>query len=208
MKHTRTRLTALLLTLTMALALAIPTYAAEGNWWEAYVTSPMEDWSIDGVEGGHVTAHGRYVLVTSDTHRYTYLVQNLLAQANNVIAEDGETGNVGLMCFGGDFANEYTLYDDNMSIVKAALQTSEGTVATYTKGNHEGSVTDEEFLQKTGMSRIGETAVNADGYYHFFNFGALNKKQQFTDDDIAQLKAYLEREDVSGDGKPIIIVSH
>ena len=208
MKHTRKRLTALLLTLAMALSLAIPAYAAEDNWWEEYVTSPMEDWSIDGVADGHVTSHGRYVLVTSDTHRYTYLAKNLLAQANAVIAEDGETGNVGLMCFGGDFANEYTLYDDNMSIVKAALKTSDGTVATYTKGNHEGSVTDEEFLQKTGMSRIGETAVNADGYYHFFNFGALNKNQQFTNDDIAQLKAYLEREDVSEDGKPIIIVSH
>ena len=208
MKHTRTRLTALLLTLTMVLALAIPAYAAEGNWWEEYVTSPMEDWSIDGVEDGHVTAHGRYVLVTSDTHRYTYLAKNLLEQANAVIKEDGAEGNVGLMCFGGDFANEYTLYDDNMSIVKAALKTSEGTVATYTKGNHEGSVTDEEFIQKTGMSRIGETAVNADRYYHFFNFGALDKNQQFTDDDIAQLKAYLEQKNVSGDGKPIIIVSH
>ena len=206
MKHIRKRLTALLLTLSMVLALGIPAYAAEDNWWEQYVTAPMEDWSIDGVAGGHVTSHGRYVLVTSDTHRYTYLAKNLLAQANAVIADDGEAGNVGLMCFGGDFANEYTLYDDNMSIVKAALQTSSGTVATYTKGNHEGSVTDEEFLQKTGMSRIGETAVNAEGYYHFFNFGALNKTQQFTDDDIAQLKAYLE--DVSGDGKPIIIVSH
>ncbi len=208
MKHTRKRLTALLLTAAMVLALAIPAYASEDNWWEQYVTAPMENWSIDGVEGGHVTSHGRYVLVTSDTHRYTYLAKNLLAQANAVITADGEEGGVGLMCFGGDFANEYTLYDDNMSIVKAALQTSPGTVATYTKGNHEGSVTDEEFLAKTGMSRIGETAVNADGYYHFFNFGALNKTQQFTNDDIAQLKAYLEREDVSGDGKPIIIVSH
>lgn len=208
MKHTRKRLTALLLTLSMVLALAIPAYAAEDNWWEQYVTSPMEDWSIDGVTDGHVTSHGRYVLVTSDTHRYTYLAKNLLANANAVIAADGETGNVGLMCFGGDFANEYTLYDDNMSIVKAALQTSDGTVATYTKGNHEGSVTDEEFQAKTGMSRIGETAVNAEGYYHFFNFGALNKTQQFTNDDIAQLKAYLEKPEVSEDGKPIIIVSH
>lgn len=147
----------------MMLALAVPAMAAEGNWWEQYVTTPMADWSIEGVEGGHVTSHGRYVLVTSDTHRYTYLAKNLLANANAVIAEDGETGNVGLMCFGGDFANEYVLYDDNMSIVKAALQTSPGTVATYTKGNHEGNVTDEDFLAKTGMSPIGETAVNADG---------------------------------------------
>ena len=208
MKHTRTRLTALLLTVAMMLALAVPAMAAEGNWWEQYVTSPMADWSIEGIADGHVTSHGRYVLVTSDTHRYTYLAKNLLANANAVIAEDGETGNVGLMCFGGDFANEYVMYDDNMSIVKAALQTSEGTVATYTKGNHEGSVTDEEFQTKTGMSRIGETAVNAEGYYHFFNFGALNNKQQFTDDDIAQLKAYLEKPEVSADGKPIIIVSH
>ena len=208
MKHTRKRLAALLLGLSMAFSLAMPVAAAEGNWWEQYVSSPMEDWSIEGVADGHVTSHGRYVLVTSDTHRYTYLAKNLLAQANAVIAEDGESGNVGLMSFGGDFANEYTLYDDNMSIVKAALGSSSGTVATYTKGNHEGSVTDEDFLAKTGMSRIGETAVNAEGYYHFFNFGALNKTQQFTDDDIAQLKAYLEREDVSGDGKPIIIVSH
>ena len=208
MKHTRTRLTALLLTLAMVLTLAVPVMAADGNWWEQYVSSPMADWYIEGVEDGHVTSHGRYVLVTSDTHRYTYLAKNLLAQANAVIDEDGETGNVGLMCFGGDFANEYTLYDDNMSIVKAALQTSPDTVATYTKGNHEGSVTDEDFMAKTGMSRIGETAVNKDGYYHFFNFGALNNKQQFTDEDIAQLKAYLTREDVSADGKPIIIVSH
>ena len=208
MKHTRTRLTALLLTVAMMLTLAVPAMAAEENWWEQYVTTPMADWSIEGVADGHVTSHGRYVLVTSDTHRYTYLAKNLLAQANALIKEDDETGNVGLMSFGGDFANEKVLYDDNMSIVKAALQTSEGTVATYTKGNHEGNVTDEEFLEKTGMSRIGETAVNAEGYYHFFNFGALNGTQQFTDDDIAQLKAYLEREDVSNDGKPIIIVSH
>jgi hypothetical protein len=208
MKHTRKRLTALLLTAAMALSLAIPTYASEGNWWEKYVTSPMEDWSIDDVEDGHVTSHGRYVLVTSDTHRYTYLAKNLLEQANKVIAADGETGNVGLMSFGGDFANEKVLYDDNMSIVKAALQTSKGTVATYTKGNHEGNVSDEDFLKKTGMSRIGETAVNDEGYYHFFNFGALNGTQQFTDDDIAQLEEYLAKPEVSGDGKPIIIVSH
>ncbi len=206
MKHTRKRLTALLLTAAMVLTFAVPAYASEDNWWEQYVASPMEDWSINGVKDGHVTSHGRYVLVTSDTHRYTYLAKNLLAQANAVIAADGEEGNVGLMCFGGDFANEKVLYDDNMSIVKAALETSKGTVATYTKGNHEGDVTDDDFLEKTGMSRIGETAVNADGYYHFFNFGALNGTQQFTDDDIAQLKAYLEQ--VSGDGKPIIVVSH
>ncbi len=208
MKHTRTRLTALLLTVAMMLALAVPAMAAEENWWEQYVTTPMADWSIEGVADGHVTSHGRYVLVTSDTHRYTYLAENLLEQANKVINADGEEGNVGLMCFGGDFANEKVLYDDNMSIVKAALKTSEGTVATYTKGNHEGNVTDAEFLEKTGMSRIGETAVNFEGYYHFFNFGALNGTQQFTDDDIVQLKAYLEKEEVSGDGKPIIIVSH
>ena len=111
MKHTRKRLTALLLTAAMALSLAIPTYASDGNWWEKYVTSPMEDWSIEGVEDGYVTSHGRYVLVTSDTHRYTYLAKDLLEQANKVIEEDGETDNVGLMCFGGDFANEKVLYD-------------------------------------------------------------------------------------------------
>ena len=86
MKHTRTRLTALLLTVAMLLALAVPAMAAEGGWWEQYVTTPMADWSIEGVEGGRVTSHGRYVLVTSDTHRYTYLAKNLLTNANAVIA--------------------------------------------------------------------------------------------------------------------------
>lgn len=208
MKTKWKRLSALLLTAALTLSAGVPAASAADHWWEQYVSAPMQDWSIDGVSDGHVTSSGRYVLVTSDTHRYTYLAKELLAQANLTIQQDSGTGNVGLMCFGGDFANEYVLYDDNMSIVKAALESSPGTVATYTKGNHEGSVTDEEFLQKTGMSRIGETAVNKDGLYHFFNFGALNKTQQFTDDDIAQLKAYLEKTEVSGDGKPIIIVSH
>ena len=82
MKHTRKRLAALLLGLSMAFRLAMPVAAAEGNWWEQYVSSPMEDWSIEGVADGHVTSHGRYVLVTSDTHRYTYLAKNLLAQGS------------------------------------------------------------------------------------------------------------------------------
>ena len=196
------RLTALLLVLTLLATFTVPVIAGD-YWWEEYVETPLEDWSIS--DDGQVESTGKYVLFTSDAHRYTYLVKDLLAAANGIIAEDGEEGNVGLFAYGGDFANEYVLYDDNMSIMKMAIASSEGTVATYTKGNHEGSVSDEDFEAGTGMSRIGETAVNVDGNYHFFNFGALDKNQKFTEEDIATLTAYLESIE---DDKPIFIVSH
>lgn len=201
MKHNRLqRLTALLLALSMVFAWCVTASAAD-LWWTDYVDAPMEDWTI---ADGQVETQGSYVLFTSDTHRYTYLVKDLLAAANGLIAQDGGEGNVGLMAFGGDFANEKVIYDDNMSILKAALESSPGTQATYTKGNHEGNVSDEDFEALTGMSRIGETAVNADGSYYFYNFGAFNGTSQFLTEDIDALDAYLaEHTD-----KPVFIVSH
>lgn len=209
MKQLRRRALALLLTLGMLCTLCSGALALdiESHWWQRYVDAPMEDYSIEGITDGHVTSQGRYVLVTSDVHRYAYLVAELLDTANSIIAEDGGSGSVGLMAFGGDFANEYTLYADNMSIIKAALQSSPGTVAAYTKGNHEGSVSDEDFQKQTGMCRIGETVVNEDGAYRFFNFGSKDRNQQFTAEDIAQLRTYLESIPAD-DHKPIVIVSH
>lgn len=210
MKLKKRQCLAWLLTLAMLIScLSVTAFATVkgDDWWVQYVGTPMEDYTIDNLTDGKVISQGSYVLTTSDTHRYTYLVKDLLELANETIEADGETGNVGLICFGGDFANEKLLYADNMSILKAAIQTSPGTVAAYTKGNHEGNVSDEEFKEKIGMSRIGETVVNNDEAYYFYNFGAFNGTQQFTTDDIAQLQAFLEGlpEDNT---KPVFIVSH
>ena len=88
MKQMRKRLTALLLVLAMVCSFMV-TASAGDNWWEAYVTSPLEDWSIDGVQDGKVESTGNYVLFTSDVHRYAYLVKDLLGAANTMIAQDG-----------------------------------------------------------------------------------------------------------------------
>lgn len=192
------KLTALLLVLALLCTFVTPVMAG-GNWWEEYVTNPMDDITITGIrDDGTVETVGNYILFTSDVHRYAYLAKDLLDTANDAIPE----GKVGLFSFGGDFANEYVLYQSNMSIIKAAVG---DTPATYTKGNHEGSNTDAEFQELTGMSRIGETAINKDGNYHFFNFGALNKTQQFTPDDKGTLMGYLQSLE---DDKPVFIVSH
>lgn len=207
MKRMTKRLTSLILVLAIICSFTVTASASYDVWWEKYVTTPMEDLTIAGVKDGKVESIGNYVLFTSDVHRYAYLAKDLLAAANGMIADDGGTGNVGLIAFGGDFANEYALYDDTMSIIKAAVATSEGTVATYTKGNHEGDVSDEDFETYTGMSRIGQTAINKDGHYYFFNFGSLKNSQQFTNDDIAALKDFLAT--IPEDNvKPIFIVSH
>lgn len=210
MKLKKRQCLAWLLTLAMLIScLSVTAFATVkgDDWWIQYVGTPMEDFTIDNLEDGKVVSEGNYVLCTSDTHRYTYLVKDLLTLANSTIASDGETGNVGLICFGGDFANEKLIYADNMSILKAAIQTSPGTVAAYTKGNHEGNVSDEDFEALTGMSRIGETAVNKAGAYYFYNFGAFNGTQQFTTNDIAQLEAFLD-ELPEDNTKPVFIVSH
>lgn len=201
MKTTK-RLTSLVLVLAIVMSFCLSVMASD-YWWTEYVQKPMEDWTI--TESGTVESTGSYALFTSDCHRYTYLVKDLLAAANDEIAKEYEGhSSVGLMAFGGDFANEKLVYDDNMSILKAALATSEGTVATYTKGNHEGDVSDEDFEKITGMKRIGETAVNKDGAYYFFNFGAFNGTSQFLEEDISALDTYL----ADHSDKPAFIVSH
>lgn len=193
------KLTALLLVLALLCTFVTPVMAGD-NWWEEYVTNPMDDITITGVrEDGTVETEGDYILFTSDVHRYAYLAKDLLEAANDAITDGGK---VGLFAFGGDFANEYVLYQSNMSIIKAAVG---DTPATYTKGNHEGSTSDEEFKTLTGMSRIGETAINKDGDYYFYNFGAYDKNQAFQAGEIEELSAWLEDKN---DGKPIFIVSH
>ncbi len=193
------KLTALLLVLALLCTFVTPVMAGD-NWWEEYVTNPMDDITITGVrEDGTVETEGDYILFTSDVHRYAYLAKDLLKAANDAITDGGK---VGLFAFGGDFANEYVLYQSNMSIIKAAVG---DTPATYTKGNHEGSTSDEEFKELTGMSRIGETAINKDGDYYFYNFGAYDKNQAFQAGEIEELSAWLEEKN---DGKPIFIVSH
>lgn len=193
------KLTALLLVLALLCTFVTPVIAGD-NWWEEYVTNPMDDITITGIrDDGTVETEGNYILFTSDVHRYAYLAKDLLEAANDAITDGGK---VGLFAFGGDFANEYVLYESNMSIIKAAVG---DTPATYTKGNHEGSTSDEEFQTLTGMSRIGETAINKDGDYYFYNFGAYDKNQAFQADEIEELAAWLEDKN---DGKPIFIVSH
>ena len=206
MKQMRRRLTSLLLVLAIICSFTVTVSASYDIWWEQYVTSPMEDLTIAGVKDGKVESTGNYVLFTSDVHRYAYLTKDLLAAANGIIKDDGGSGNVGLISFGGDLANEQAIYADNMSILKAAVATSEGTVAAYTKGNHESDVKDEDFIKITGMSRIGETVINKDNYY-FFNFGAAGKDQAFLEADIAALKEYLEKLPEDNE-KPVFIVSH
>ena len=207
MKQMRRRLTSLLLVLAIICSFTVTVSASYDIWWEQYVTSPMEDLTIAGVKDGKVESTGNYVLFTSDVHRYAYLTKDLLAAANGIIAADGGSGNVGLIAFGGDLANEQAIYADNMSILKAAVATSEGTVAAYTKGNHESDVKDEDFIKITGMSRIGETVINKESNYYFFNFGAAGKGQEFLETDIAALKEYLEKLPEDNE-KPVFIVSH
>ena len=211
MKHSIRQMLCLLLVAAMLCVWLVPASAADttGNWWEEYVGNSDEagEWEFPGIdENGIVHPEGNYILFTSDLHRYTYLAKPLLETANAMIAADGEEGNVGLCCFGGDFANEYNLYNDNMTILSHALKDySPGTVATFTKGNHEGYESDEEFKYDTGMSRIGEVAISESGAYHMYNFGAMDKNQTFQLDDINALAEYLAGLE---DNKPVFIVSH
>lgn len=202
MKQIKTRLLSLALVLGILCSLCpsvLALHQGDAHWWTDVGSD--QSYKLDVDENGQVHSDGAYVLFTSDVHRYAYLAKDLLETANAAIA--GEGGKVGLMSFGGDFANEYVLYEDNMRILKAALG---DTPATYTKGNHEGNMSDTEFESFTGMSRIGETAVNDSGLYHFFNFGAESNSQAFSDADIAKLTEKLAS--WKEDGKPIIIVSH
>lgn len=204
MKQIKTRLLSLALVLGILCSLypsVLALHQGDAHWWTEIGSDQGYKLNVDG--NGQVHSEGPYVLFTSDVHRYAYLAKDLLDTANTVIAGEAPGQKVGLMAFGGDFANEYVLYEDNMRILKAALG---DTPATYTKGNHEGNMTDAEFQSFTGMSRIGETAVNDSGLYHFFNFGAETNSQALSDADIAQLTEKLSA--WKADGKPIIIVSH
>ena len=197
MKQMTRRLTSLLLVLAIICSFSVTAFAGD-YWWSGYVTSPEADWSIPEAKDGKVETEGKYILFTSDTHRYTYLAKDLLSAANAQITD----GKVGLFAFGGDFTNEKTMYADYMTVLKHAIK---GTPATYTKGNHEGEISDEKFIELTGMSRIGETAVNKDSLYHFYNFGSLADKQEFQKEDIAALETYLK---ALADNKPVFVVSH
>ena len=179
--------------------------AASGYWWEQYRENPEDDITAPGVDAnGQVTTTGGYVLFTSDTHCCTFLAKDLLELANSLVKEDGGEGSVSLFALGGDFADNGIL-PDTMTILKHAIEdTSPDTVAVYTKGNHEGGYTDEEFRAATGMSRIGETAVNTDGLYHFYSFGAFDN-QCFLQEDIDALADYLGS---LKDDKPVFIMSH
>lgn len=205
MRQIRNRLLSLVLVLGILCSLCPSAFAlhqGDSLWWTG--VGGDQDYRLDVDENGQVHSQGQYVLFTSDVHRYAYLAKDLLETANGVIQAEEPDQSVGLMAFGGDFANEYVLYEGNMRILKAALGS---TPATYTKGNHEGNVADADFEAFTGMSRIGETAINDDGYYHFFNFGAESNSQAFAQADIDCLKAQLETWDAT-DKKPIVIVSH
>lgn len=179
----------------------------ESYWWEQYVENPEEDLRAPGVnENGQVVSKGGYILFTSDTHSTTFLEKDLLEMANRLVQED--TGDpdayVGLAAIGGDYSDS-GLLPDVMTILKHAItDTSPETVAVYTKGNHESRFSEEEFLEITGMPRIGETAVNEDGLYYFYSFG-VKEMQTFTQDDIDKLAEYLA---AHNDGKPIFILSH
>ena len=120
-QHLR-RTTSLLLVLALCFSLVlpgIPSAAAFDQWWLPYVEASEENIHAPGVTDGHVTTEGGYVLFTSDVHRYAYLARELLAAANGLAKADGAESNVGLFAFGGDFANEYVLYQDNMTIFSA-----------------------------------------------------------------------------------------
>ena len=179
----------------------------EEFWWEQYTENTEDDLRAPGVdENGQVTSTGGYILLTSDTHSVNFLAKELLEYANGLVRED--TGDpdacVSLFALGGDFADS-GLLPDAMTMLKHAIEdTSPNTVAVYTKGNHEGSFSDEEFEEITGMPRIGETAVNADGLYYFYSFGMV-ENQTFTQEDIDLLAEYLASHN---DGKPVFVLSH
>ena len=205
MKTTRRRLAALLLVVAMLLSFMIPTYAGD-YWWSEYMANPEEDITAPGVdENGQVTASGGYILLTSDCHSETFLVKDILEYANGLVQE--ETGDadayVGLFAFGGDYADS-AFPQDTMTILKHAIEdNSPNTVAVYTKGNHEGDADDEAFKAATGMSRIGETAISADGLYYLYSFG-MTENQSFTAEDIAALDEYL----ATHNDKPVFVISH
>ena len=200
----------LILALCLSPVLSAAAAAAEESgayWWQQYMEAPEEDLRAPGVNAdGQVVTNGGYVLLTSDVHSTPFLARDLLELANGLVQED--TGDpdacVGLFAFGGDFADN-GLLPDVMTILKHAVEdTSPGTVAVYTRGNHDNNNTDEEFAQITGMPRIGETAVNAEGLYHFYSFG-MTENQTFTQEDIDLLAAYLASHN---DGKPVFVLSH
>lgn len=181
--------------------------SAQAFSWQQYIAAPEISWQAPGVADGQVTAEGNYLLFTSDVHRYTALTADLLAEADSIVREtDGDSASVGVIAIAGDFANEQDLYGDVMTILKHAIEeVSPGTVACYTKGNHEGNVSDEDFITLTGMPRIGETVISAANAYYFYNFGAYDSQQNFLEEDISSLSAFLEEHN---DGKPIFILSH
>ena len=199
---------ALCLLLALCLCLSSAGAAAgAGYWWQQYMDDPEEDLRAPGVnENGQAVTSGGYVLMTSDPHSAPFLAKDLLELANGLVREDtgDETACVGLFALGGDFADN-GLLPDLMTVLKHAIEdTSPGTAAVYTMGNHETSHSDEEFLAITGMPRIGETAVNSDGLYYFYSFG-MRENQGFNLEDIEKLAAFLESHN---DGKPIFVLSH
>ena len=209
LKRSLSLLLALVLCFSIALGGVPKAQAAADYWWLPYVENPEETFLAPGVDvqTGQVTSHGQYILLTSDVHRYAYLLKDLLALANDVVHEDsGTDANVGFLAMGGDYANEQDIYPDNMTIMKHAVEdNSPGTVVAYSKGNHEGNVTNDAFIEYTGMARVGETAVNADGLYYYYNWGAETSKQTFLTQDIDQLDQWLA---AHNDGKPVFLVSH
>ena len=198
------------LVLALCLCLSFAAAAADadaGYWWQQYLENPEEDLRAPGVnENGQVITSGGYLLMTSDPHSTPFLAKDLLELANTLVREDsGDPGAcVGLFALGGDFSDN-GLLPDLMTVLKHAIQdTSPGTAAVYTMGNHETNHSDEEFLSIAGMPRIGETAVNSDGLYYFYSFG-MRENQGFNLEDIEKLAAFLESHN---DGKPIFVLSH
>ena len=201
----------MLLALLLSAALVMSAFAADAApsedgeyWWQQYQENPEDDLTMPGVnEDGQVITTGGYVLFGADPHSAGHLAKDLLELANEVVKEDGEETCVSLFALGGDYADN-GLLPDVMTIIKHAItDTSPDTSAVIIPGNHE-TYSDEEYKAITGMSRIGETAVNSDGLYHFFSFGTA-ASQAFGADDIAQLSAYLES---LTDDKPVFVLSH
>ena len=210
MTKTRNRAWSLVLALALCFSLiyaGIPSVQAADLWWEQYMDNPEDDLTAPGVDAnGQVTTTGGYILFTSDSHSCGWLAKDLLEFANKLVQEDTGDPNayVGLFAHGGDFADSGLLPDVMTTIKHAIEDTSPNTVAVFTKGNHENDFDDEAFREITGMPRIGETAINADGLYHFFSFG-MTENQTFTQEDIDTLAAYLAEHD---DGKPVFVISH
>lgn len=186
------------LALFMCIILLVPSISASAYWWETIDSSGSYAWPT---VNGQVSPQGDYILFTSDIHRYAYLSDDLIKSANDYIGKTNSGESVGLVAFGGDYGNETTMYSDIMTTLNTAVKNN-NAAPVYIKGNHEGSVSDEDFRALTGMPRIGETAVNND--YYFYSFGAYNGTQQFLGDDITALDTYLS----THTDKPAFVISH